>query len=287
MYKQKIKYLLRSILNFQQTKKCPFCGNSDFKPIDRKYIFTVLLKCNHCALNHRHPKDDQKKLAEFYQQEYSINTHMMTKLPSDEEIQTLKQENFPSLRSYDNYIEAIIDRKAKIVDYGCSWGYNVFKLQRSGYDAVGYEISRPRAAFGKKKLGIYIYSDTDELPFENDLVLSSHVIEHLSDIDEFIQLSKKLLHQEGFFMTFCPNGSTPYKDREPAIWHINWGNLHPNYLTVEFAQFVFKDNPYLILTGDWEFDATQISNWDGVSQITSDYHAGKELLIISKPNINI
>jgi len=69
--------------------------------------------------------------------------------------------------------------------------------------------------------------------------------------------------------------------------HVNWGDLHPNFLTVEFAQFVFKDNPYFILTGDWEFDATQISNWDGVSQITSNYQAGKELLIISKPNINI
>jgi len=287
MYKQKIKYLLRSILNTQQPKKCPFCGSSDLKPIDKKYIFTVLLKCNHCALNHRHPKDDQKRIAEFYQLEYSIDTHMMTKLPSDMEIQTLKQENFPSLRSYDDYIEAIIGRKAKIVDYGCSWGYNVFKLQRSGYDAVGYEISRPRAALGKKKLGVSIYSDTDQLPFENDLVLSSHVIEHLSNIDEFIHLSRKLLHQEGFFMTFCPNGSTPYKDREPDIWHVNWGDLHPNFLTVEFAQFVFKDNPYFILTGDWEFDATQISNWDGVSQITSDYHAGKELLIISKPNTNI
>ena len=289
MIKQKFDYLLRSIINFRQKKECPFCGGNKLKKIDRKYLFTSLLKCDNCKLSHRHPKDNDKWLREFYQKDYSIDTHMMTKLHSDIELETLKKNNFSTLRSYDKYIKALfkVNNNLKIIDYGCSWGYNVYQLINSGYDAVGYELSIPRAKFGKAKLSVPIIYNPDQLPENNDLILSSHTIEHLNNINDFISLCKKHLKLDGIFIAFCPNGSEAYAKREPSIYHINWGAVHPNYLSVEFAQYVFKDNPYLILTGDWEFDPNQLSKWDGLSQVTNSYQEGKELLIISKPNIKI
>lgn len=289
MIKQKINYLIRSAINIGQQKKCPFCGGERLVKIDGKFIFTSLLDCDTCKLNHRHPKDNEKWLKQFYQKDYKIDTHMMTKLLTDDEIKRNKENNFSSLRSYDNYINAIFKKKGgvKIIDYGCSWGYNVYKLIKSGFLCVGYELSVPRAEFGKLKLEIPIHSDIKQLPTENDLFLSSHVIEHLSDIDEFISLSKKYLKNDGVFMAFCPNGSLPYRNREPYIWHVNWGFLHPNYLSIAFAKYAFRENPYLIITGDWSFNADQLSNWDGLSQVVGSYQEGKELLIISKPNIKI
>lgn len=285
MLTRKLKFLARSVLQAGQNKECPFCGSHELDRIDSKFAVVSLLKCSHCGLNHRHPKDDQRRLEKFYQQEYSINNRMMTKLPSDKEIQTLKEQNFPALRDYDGYIRAVTGKPAKVLDYGCSWGYNVFKLIRAGHDATGYELSRPRAEFGKAKLGVPIHSDTQGLPAGNDIVFSSHVIEHLGDIRTFIDLSRKLLKPDGIFMAFCPNGSDAYRKREPGIWHVNWGDVHPNHLSVEFATQAFKDHPYLVLTGDWQFEPGQLSGWDGVSQVTGTYHAGKELLIISKPNM--
>lgn len=289
MIKKNANYLFRSIMNIGQEKKCPFCGGTDLVKTDSKYLFTSLQRCRNCKLEHRHPKDDKEWLRRFYQTEYAIDTHMMTKLPSDAEIVKLKENNFSSLRSYQNYLDALFkeDSGIKVVDYGCSWGYNVYKLAKSGNQVVGFEISVPRAEFGKEKLGVAIYSDTEFLPVENDLVLSSHVIEHLDNINDFISVSCRLLKKDGIFMAFCPNGSDPYKKREPDIWHVSWGAVHPNSLTVEFAQYAFRNNPYLILTGDWIFDADKLAEWDGLSQITSPYQEGKELLIISKPNIKI
>lgn len=214
---------------------------------------------------------------------------MMTQLPSDSELEKLKQTNFDSIRSNLDYITAVLKRESglKIIDYGCSWGYEVYRLNKAGHHAVGYELSVPRGAFGKSKLGVNIYADTEDLPGENDLVISSHVIEHLSRIQDFISLSKKLLKEDGIFMAFCPNGSDVYKKREPHIWHINWGAVHPNSLTVEFAQYAFAENPYLILTADWNFDIKQVSDWDGKSQQTGSYQEGKELFIVARPNQKI
>lgn len=289
MIKQKINYLIRSVFKFTQEKKCPFCGDNALVKIDSKFIFTSLLACDNCKLNHRHPKDDEKWLKEFYQKDYDIDTHIMTKLLTDAEIKKHKADNFSSLRSYDGYINALFKTKGdiKIIDYGCSWGYNVYKLNKSGYNAAGYELSVPRAEFGALKLEIPIHADIKTLPVETDIFFSSHVIEHLNNINELISLSKKHLTKDGVFMAFCPNGSSAYRNREPYIWHVNWGFVHPNHLSVEFAQFAFRENPFLILTGDWSFDVDQISNWDGLSQVTGPYLEGKELLIIAKPNKKI
>jgi hypothetical protein len=86
-------------------------------------------------------------------------------------------------------------------------------------------------------------------------------------------------------MAFCPNGSEEFRNRSPKDFHVNWGFLHPSYLDVEFAQKTFEKNPYLILTSDWNHDCKMISEWDGKSQVTGEKRDGKELLIISKPNI--
>jgi 2-polyprenyl-3-methyl-5-hydroxy-6-metoxy-1,4-benzoquinol methylase len=285
---QKINYLFRSAINIGQEKRCPFCKSQDLVKIDSKYFVTALLSCNNCKLSHRHPKDEEKWMQKFYQKVYNVDNQLMTTLPSDDEIVKLKEENFPALRSYATYIDALVKKdKVQIIDYGCSWGYNVYKLIHAGYKTFGYELSIPRAQFGAAKLDVPIFYDIAELPLDNDVILSSHVIEHLGNISSFIDLSKKLLKEDGIFMAFCPNGDQAYANRDRAVWHINWGNVHPNYLTVAFAQYVFKKNPYLILTGDWEFNAAEIKNWDGLSQVTGTLLAGKELLIIAKPNIPI
>ncbi|MFT5858097.1 MAG: hypothetical protein ACI865_000181 [Flavobacteriaceae bacterium] len=288
MSNRKIKYLIRSLSNTIQNKECPNCGSKDLKRIDRKYLITSLLKCNECCLNHRHPKDSAKWLEKFYQTEYKIDTHMMTDLPTDAEIKIQKQENFSSLRNESIYISALFNSKPiKLIDYGCSWGYNVFKLLNDGHNAVGYELSVPRALFGEEKLGVKIFSKLEQLPVEQDLMLSSHVIEHLVDLPKFFQFSKVHLKNDGVFMAFCPNGTAEYRTREPETWHGSWGDIHVNLIDVEFAKLAFKDNPYLILTGDWAFDPKEIEEWDGMSQKVGAKKDGKELLIIAKPTISI
>jgi hypothetical protein len=56
------------------------------------------------------------------------------------------------------------------------------------------------------------------------------------------------------------------KNANPVYFHVNWGSVHPNYLDVEFSSYTFRDNPFLILTGDWEFDTEVIRKWDRKSQ---------------------
>jgi 2-polyprenyl-3-methyl-5-hydroxy-6-metoxy-1,4-benzoquinol methylase len=288
---QKIDYLVRSVRNFNQPRVCPNCGAAQTAAVDSKYFITHLLRCANCKLQFRHPTDTQEFLNDFYQSayqaSYSSETRSITDLPDDATLARLMRENFPDKRNHTAFIYALLKTYAAgVLDYGCSWGYSVYHLKQAGYDAEGFEISRPRAEFGHK-LGVNIHYRQDTVPAGLDMVMSNHAIEHVPVISDFVRFAASRLKTEGLFMAFCPNGSAEYRKREPGIFHVNWGFLHPNYLDVSFAAHLFRDNPYLILTGDWNYNTNILHTWDGRSQLIGEQKDGKELLIVAKPNINI
>ena len=289
--KEKLLYLSRSIKNFGRKKVCPNCQGLTFSVIDRKYFFTSLEKCDTCKLNVRFPLDDKTFLQQYYQESYapsySEETLSIAELPSDAELLRMMSENFHEKRNHAPFVEAVLkSTKGKVLDFGCSWGYSVFHLKQAGYDAEGFEIAKPRAEFGRK-IGVHIHYQLHTIGHDLDLVMSNHTIEHLPIISEFVSLSASRLKRDGIFLAFCPNGSPEYRIREPKIFHVNWGFLHPNYLDIQFAATLFKNNPYLILTGDWNYDLNLLSAWDGNSQQIGHLRSGKELMIIAKPNIFI
>jgi hypothetical protein len=289
---QKVSYFLRSLGNAFQEKKCPNCNNGEIVKIDQKYLVTKLLKCQKCKLNYRYPVDPDGFFEEFYQEDYKDNNAdvplIINELPSDSELKKMMADNFPTQRDHSPFVYALLkDYSKKVTDFGTSWGYSVFQLKKAGFDAEGFEISKPRAEFGTKNMGIKISHKESEVRVDNDLVMSNHVIEHLPKVQEFINLTSSKLKKDGIFISFCPNGSPEYRKREPDIFHVNWGFLHPNYLDIEFAKETFKRNPYLILTGDWTYDLSLLSSWDGKSQVVGDNRSGKELLIAAKPNLFI
>lgn len=288
---QKLRYLVRSTLNFGQTKQCPNCGGQTLRVLDTKYVVTRLYKCESCKLNFRFPVDSKEFSEEFYQEEYKADyseiSSSITDLPSDEELTKMMESNFYGKRDYSPFVNALHKSPpAKIVDYGSSWGYSVFQLKKAGFDAEGFDVSRSRAKFGEK-LGVIIHSTPASMRDQNDVIMSSHAIEHLPVISDFVSLAASKLVKDGIFISFSPNGSPEFRAREPYNFHVNWGLLHPNYLDVEFAVNTFKKNPYLILTDDWRYDLSILEKWDGRSQIISNKRDGQELLIIAKPNITL
>lgn len=256
---------------------------------DIKYFVTRLYKCQSCKLNFRFPVDSKEFSEKFYQEEYKADyseiSRGITDLPSDEELAEMMENNFYGKRDYSPFIKALHKSpSAKVIDYGCSWGYSVFQLKKAGLDAEGFDVSRGRAKFGEK-LRVKINSAQPAVRDNNDVILSSHAIEHLPVISDFVKFAAAKLVKDGIFIAFCPNGSPEFRAREPHNFHVNWGLLHPNYLDIEFAAYTFRKNPYLILTDDWRYDLSILEKWDGKSQIIGSKRDGQELLIIAKPNI--
>jgi 2-polyprenyl-3-methyl-5-hydroxy-6-metoxy-1,4-benzoquinol methylase len=249
----KLKYLIQAIWKGFQRKeeKCLYCGNSlnQVTVVDRKYYFTKLVKCSSCALLVRTPTDSVEESNAFYQEQYTQG--YTTDCPSPTELDHLLKVSFKGTeRDYSRYIAFFdslrIPRTARILDYGCSWGYGLYQLKSSGYDAIGYEISKPRLKFGIDKLGISGVSDVNDLPDQVDVFFSSHVLEHLPDLKFLFDLAQKKLKSDGYFIAITPNGSETFRRKRPINFHHLWGKVHPILLSDEFVNKNFKNNVKLL-----------------------------------------
>lgn len=280
----RISYLFSSALNYFRPAVCPYCGNKSLKVIDKKYFVTKLVECNNCKLRFRLPADRDTNRDKFYNLIYK-QKGITTDLPSPEELKHLLATNFKdTIRNVDRIKDILIALTGplagkSILDFGCSWGYMSWQFQQLGMNVQGFEIGKNRAEFGRKNLAVDIVGDKTQLKQNFDFVFSSHVIEHLNDINAYITLSLEKLNEGGFMVIVCPNGSDDLMQGTFPIFHKFWGQVHPNMLSSTFCTAVFKDHPFYISSSPYRLDG--ISNWDQKSQLT-EMHGGDELLCIVK-----
>ena len=201
----KLRYGLSGLTGrFSQTRACPDCQSVAATRVDRKG-FHGLYRCQNCLLNYRFPIESSEQMARFYQRAYQSNS-MATDVPASAELEKLRTQGVtgtPYDRSWHLrvYAQLGLFPGAKVLDFGTSWGYFTLQLKLSGFDALGFEISKPRAAIGEQ-LGVTIYRDEAELPKALDVVCSTHVIEHVPHPLQKLQQMLEWVKPGGVVMGF-------------------------------------------------------------------------------------
>lgn len=287
-YIQKLKYLFSSAARYGEKVACTYCGSKDCTLADRKYFFTRLFECNQCHLYFRHPVDKVAQSKNFYQDDYQEMDNVTTSLPTAEELEQMKQNGFAGEnKNAQRYIDLFStlfpgNKKIRVIDYGCSWGYISWQLKQAGLDTQSYEISKPRAAYGNKNLGLDIKTSETELEGGCDIFFSAHVIEHHPSIPDMIGLARKLLKPGGYFVAFCPNGSPQHRQRDPKGFTLAWGKVHPSYLNARFFQTVFKDHDYYI--GGSPVNLPLAAAMRDGKQVTDEQLSSEEMIVASAIN---
>jgi len=243
-----------------------------------------VLRCAECRLIFRYPFDDVESSRRYYQKSYKSG--FVTGIP-ERLLDSYLEKNFAGspldLSSKIHVLRAVCPQ-GRVLDYGCSWGYTVWQLRKAGYEAVGFEVSKPRAEFGCRRLGVPILDDfralrSPELQGAFDVVFTNHVVEHLTDIRNTFDLFAELLRSGGCVFHILPNfeGRTA---RAGAFWQ--WiGRDHPVAPTAEFFVRVLpRHGMGKIVVGSSPFDDGVASllrkgMWDLLPQ------DGDELLVIA------
>lgn len=284
--------MIDAMIRYYEPVVCPSCKSRKSRLIDRKYIFTRLFECSDCYLAFRHPIDTEDVNRSFYQTQYEQKDGVTTFMPDGiEDLESLKNSILTDVKNPKNAqrIRIIFDalfstsKNLSIVDYGASWGYLSWQFKSFGALVQSYEISVPRANFGKK-LGLSILTDESLLVPGNDVFFSSHVIEHVPSVANMLQCAKYLVSETGAIITLCPNGSPEFREVDPVAFHRCWGKVHPNFLNPNFFLSFFADNPVLITTTPFDYDL--IKYWDKASHCIGNL-AGEELLTIVFPKQTI
>jgi 2-polyprenyl-3-methyl-5-hydroxy-6-metoxy-1,4-benzoquinol methylase len=219
---------------------CPACESVRHRIVRRKFAVTALRECRNCFLRFRTPKDEPSKVERFYVDE-EYKQGFTTDLPSDAELQHMLANGFAGTeKAFDFRIEAMraagLDRGARVLDFGSSWGYGSWQMRQAGFEVLSYEIGRDRARYAKEKLGCTVVTDLRTLDGTVDCFFSSHVIEHLPSPNILFDEAQKLLRPGGILITYCPNGAPERERKHFDDYHRNWGMVHPLMLTPAFLK---------------------------------------------------
>jgi len=263
----KLNYLITcaSKLTSKERFNCPSCGSENAATVARKYVVTTLRRCSRCGLQFRAPTTTSAENAAFYQESYRQGFTSDT--PTDEALQKLIANNFAGReKDYSNYLKVLAALGGKpgdrLLDFGCSWGYGSWQLNKHGFDVVAYEISKPRCRYAREKLGVNAHEDLEDVTSETfDIFFSAHVLEHVPAISSVFAYARKKLKKGGLFLAFTPNGSEAYRHRPGGAWNQLWNMVHPNFLD---DRFYLKAFPNVLLASDpYDYNRIKESWADG------------------------
>lgn len=118
-----------------------------------------------------------------------------------------------SLRSQKMYeYIAELGRNMRVMDYGCGPGYGTAIIAKKAKEVVGVDISEEALEYAKSHYALpnvkFIKIDTHPTEFpENsfDIIVSSHVIEHIDNVKKYLLQLKRILRKGGMLIITTPN----------------------------------------------------------------------------------
>lgn len=117
---------------------------------------------------------------------------------------------------------------AKILEVGCGMGYLTYSLIKSGYNAVGLDISQQAIDEANRFFGNYyvcadIFEYAKQHKGEYDVVIMTEVIEHVEEPVRFLENATQLLKKNGTLIVTTPNKTIYSND---IIWNTDLPPIH-------------------------------------------------------------
>lgn len=199
-----ILYALQAL--FKHPLPCPYCGgDSDRK--GTKYVVVDIMQCRCCHLWFVNPQyHPPGGLQRFYDVVYESDA---TELPDTMKLSLLKGRCFAGSNKDFNARLAVLRRLTgggPLLEFGSSWGYFLYQARQHGFEPIGVEVSRRRAAFGREALGVSILHSLDDAGSQSfRTVYTAHVLEHLPSLRGIFESFSRLLMPDGHLLIEVPN----------------------------------------------------------------------------------
>jgi len=188
---------------------CTNCGKQNFKPSLECEGFSFV-KCVSCALVQRNPQPVQEEITARYRDKFG-GDYLSYEIENEESFLKLQQLALKDA-GFDKIEKKLFLRseneKPTVLDIGCATGTLLASLRDRQWRVTGVEIS-PCAKYARDERGLDVYDIAlEEINFPSssfDIVLASHLIEHLNDPRSFLSETYRILKNDGFCFITTPN----------------------------------------------------------------------------------
>ena len=190
--------------------QCPYCGHGNFtkiSEIDARALPSSIVVCDLCGgcfKNEIMSSDGNR-----YHYEH-ISYLLRGKSISTDAIEStfaerVKKFAYPRYHFISHFID-LDPRDDVIAEFGCNDGANLFPWHEKRFTTIGVELDSKMVEFGKK-IGIDIVCgdfSSFSLARKPKLIILSHVLEHVSDINAVVARLGEILAPDGFLFIEVP-----------------------------------------------------------------------------------
>ncbi len=199
-----------------------------------------IVRCIQCGNGITYPELSHEDLSKIYRGTYLYPVHLLA----------LGEKKYRS-RSMASYIRkhSAPDRYPELLEIGCMFGYLLDELKNE-YTVSGIDIGEKAVEYCRER-GLDVQLSSVENYIEGckkkyDVIILSHVLEHLLHPDEVLLSLRKILTPGGKVYILVPN----YRSITAAIFGKYWGwwqvPVHVNHFCSDSISFLAKRTAYKV-----------------------------------------
>jgi len=203
--------------------KCPVCENLKFSLfLDTKDYFLTheafsIQKCDVCGFKFTNPRPDENEAGRYYQSEEYIS-HGAKRVNFISQIYKLARM-FSIRGKYKIVCEH--SQRGKILDIGCGTGEFLNYCKSKGFDVSGVEPNGKASVYAQTVNGIPVKNKLTEYntgQHSFDCITMWHVLEHVHDLNETLEMVNNLLSARGVFIVAVPNSNSWDAQKYGKFW---------------------------------------------------------------------
>ena len=139
---------------------------------------------------------------------------------------------------------------AKILDFGCGWGFFLEVAKSNGWSCYGLEPLPGHSAYARSKFGLEILTGTlkdDSFPENHfDVITAFQVFEHLPDPAAVIRQLWKIQKADGLILIEVPNIDT-WSVKLLRKHHRHFNPDHINFFSAQTIKLFLENNGYMLI----------------------------------------
>jgi 2-polyprenyl-3-methyl-5-hydroxy-6-metoxy-1,4-benzoquinol methylase len=241
------------IYQFEKVSCC-ICNGKDFETVatkDRYGLYMPVVICTQCGLMQTNPRMNQKAYNEFYNSEYR-KLYGGTKYAT-QSFFTDQYERGHNIFNFLQKNDALPKPKDTmfVLEVGCGAGGILQYFKEQGCRVKGIDLGEEYLEYGRSKYGLNLSSGTiadinlDEPP---DLIIYSHVLEHVLELNDELQRVHEILSSNGIVYVELP-GVMNIMQSYDMDFLMFLQNAHTYHFTLTSLENLMQRNHFELIAG--------------------------------------
>ncbi|MEO9873146.1 class I SAM-dependent methyltransferase [Ekhidna sp.] len=279
--KKQIEEKLRQGVYTFESINCPICLRDDKELIgekDRYGLSYITNICKSCGLVYTSPRMNEDSYSQFYDGEYRklyVGTDKPTSIFFESQTRRGKKIHDFLLKE-----KCISTKKLSVLEVGCGAGGILEYFRSEGHDVMGIDLGAEYINYGKEKHDLTLHTGSLhnlDLSIKPDLVIYSHVLEHILDLNEELKLIKQISHQHTIIYIEVPGVKHIHKSYRSNILRY-FQNAHTFHFSLESLGNIMKKNGFELISGNQTIQSI-FKVKEHSPQIINDYDKIKNYII--------